>query len=157
MAIQSFKYPSPIGNLVLETSGDKIVQIKFNGRFKRDESAEYRDPFFLEIKEQLDGYFSGTLKTFNLPTAPEGTPFQQNVWKALTDIPYGITVSYRQLAEQLGNSDAVRAVGRANGQNPVPIVIPCHRVIGADNKLVGYGGGIERKRWLLKHEGTLLL
>lgn len=157
MSQQLFKYISPIGNLVLETKDDKIVQIKFDGRFKRDEADVNRDPFVLEIKEQLDRYFSGTLKTFNLPTAPEGTPFQQNVWKALTDIPYGTTVPYSQIAERLGNPDAVRAVGRANGQNPVPIVIPCHRVIGADNKLVGYGGGIERKRWLLKHEGALLL
>ena len=157
MALQSFKYQSPIGNLVLEMKGDNLVRIKFDDGLEQDENAEIRDPFVLEIKEQLDRYFSGTLNTFTLPTAPEGTPFQQNVWKALTEIPYGTTVTYRQLAERLGNSDAVRAVGRANGQNPVPVVIPCHRVIGADNKLVGYGGGIERKRWLLKHEGALLL
>jgi len=157
MTLQTFIYPSPIGNLVLETTSDKIVRIKFNGRFEPDKSAENGNPFYRKIKEQLDRYFAGTLKTFNLPTSPEGTPFQQDVWNALTDIPYGTTVTYRQLAERLGNSDAVRAVGRANGQNPVPIVIPCHRVIGADNKLVGYGGGIERKRWLLQHEGALLL
>jgi methylated-DNA-[protein]-cysteine S-methyltransferase len=88
---------------------------------------------------------------------PAGTNFQRSVWKKLQDIPYGKTVTYGELAENLGDANKVRAVGKANGSNPIPIIIPCHRVIGADNKLVGYAGGISRKRYLLRHEGAILL
>jgi methylated-DNA-[protein]-cysteine S-methyltransferase len=104
-------------------------------------------------RAQLDAYFAGTRTTFDLPLAPRGTPFQHRVWRALRDIPYGETVSYAEVARRIGAPDAVRAVGAANGRNPVSIVVPCHRVIGADGALTGYGGGIERKRWLLAHEG----
>ena len=104
---------------------------------------------------QLDEYFNGTRKYFDLPLTPEGTPFQKQVWEALQEIPYGKTISYSQLAIQLGNLKTIRAVGLANGQNPIAIIIPCHRVIGKDGSQVGYGGGLENKVWLLRHEGAL--
>ena len=106
---------------------------------------------------QLREYFDGARRTFDLPLAPRGTPFQQRVWRALTRIPYGRTVAYGELARRIGRPGAARAVGMANHHNPLPIIVPCHRVIGADGGLTGYGGGLERKRWLLALEhGTAL-
>lgn len=102
--------------------------------------------------EQLGEYFAGQRTTFDLPLEPDGTAFERSVWEELTRIPYGQTISYGQLAHRLGNPKAVRAVGRANGQNPISIIIPCHRVIGASGQLVGYGGGLDRKRFLLDLE-----
>src|ERR1700690_2867719 len=102
---------------------------------------------------QLAEYFAGARRVFDLPLALHGTPFQQRVWRALTEIPYGETWSYGQLAKRIGNPKASRAVGLANGSNPISILVPCHRVIGADGSLTGYGGGMERKQWLLRHEG----
>jgi methylated-DNA-[protein]-cysteine S-methyltransferase len=107
---------------------------------------------FEETKRQLTAYFSGQRTQFELPLRLQGTPFQQRVWAALQTIPYGETLSYGELAQQIGQPTASRAVGLANGRNPVSIVVPCHRVIGANGKLTGYGGGIERKQWLLNHE-----
>ncbi len=107
---------------------------------------------FTAAAGQLAAYFAGRLTDFSLPLAPAGTPFQRRVWVGLQDIPYGDTWSYRQLAGKIGNPAAVRAVGLANGRNPIAIVIPCHRVIGADGSLTGYGGGLERKRYLLDLE-----
>ena len=104
---------------------------------------------------QLDAYFAGTLQHFELTVQPRGTAFQRRVWQALQTIPYGTTVSYRHIAEQLGQPTATRAVGAANGANPIPIVIPCHRVIGTDGSLTGFGGGLDAKRWLLQHEHAL--
>jgi len=111
---------------------------------------------FRTVRQQLTAYFAGELQTFDLDLAPHGTAFQLRVWQALAEIPYGTTISYRQLAERVGNPNASRAVGLANGRNPISIVVPCHRVIGAKGALVGYGAGVERKRWLLAMEGTLL-
>jgi methylated-DNA-[protein]-cysteine S-methyltransferase len=106
------------------------------------------------VKASLKAYFEGDLQSLDdIPCVPDGTSFQQSVWSALRAIPAGQTLSYGQLAERLGNPKAVRAVGLANGANPIPIVIPCHRVVGSDGSLTGYGGGLERKRWLLAHEG----
>ena len=105
-------------------------------------------------REQLEAYFAGELRDLDLKLAPRGTPFQQRVWAELTKIAYGETISYSELARRLGDPKLVRAVGVANGRNPISIVIPCHRVIGADGTLVGYGGGLERKRWLLDHEAV---
>ena len=106
------------------------------------------------LRAALQAYFEGDLKTLDdIDCAPDGTPFQQSVWAALRAVPPGQTLSYGGLAERLGNPKAVRAVGLANGSNPIPLIIPCHRVIGADGSLTGYGGGLERKRWLLAHEG----
>ncbi|MGQ4810372.1 Methylated-DNA--protein-cysteine methyltransferase [Candidatus Entotheonellaceae bacterium PAL068K] len=105
-----------------------------------------------EAIRQLDAYFAGTLRQFRLDLAPEGTPFQHAVWQALQDIPYGTTMSYGALARSLGKPQASRAVGAANGRNPLPIVIPCHRLIGSTGKLTGYGGGLEIKEALLRFE-----
>jgi methylated-DNA-[protein]-cysteine S-methyltransferase len=109
-------------------------------------------PTLTDSVRQLDEYFSGKRKTFELTFDPIGTDFQKRVWKELLKIDYGTTISYLELAIRLGDEKAVRAVGGANGKNPIAIMIPCHRVIGASGKLVGYGGGMERKGWLLKHE-----
>jgi methylated-DNA-[protein]-cysteine S-methyltransferase len=104
--------------------------------------------------DQLAAYFAGERTDFDLPLSPSGTPFQLSVWRALLSIPYGETISYRELARRIGNAKAVRAVGAANGRNPIPIIVPCHRVIGADGSLTGYGGGLPRKRLLLELEGA---
>jgi methylated-DNA-[protein]-cysteine S-methyltransferase len=109
-------------------------------------------PTLRKCVAQLAAYFKGTRREFELELAPEGTPFQQQVWRELLNIPYGRTVSYLEIARAIGNEKAVRAVGAANGQNPISIIIPCHRVIGANGKLTGYGGGLWRKEWLLNHE-----
>ncbi|MFI6349970.1 methylated-DNA--[protein]-cysteine S-methyltransferase [Streptomyces sp. NPDC050560] len=109
-------------------------------------------PAFVPAVRQLDGYFAGELREFDLPLHMDGTPFQRSVWAGLTRIPYGETRSYGELAEELGRPTAVRAVGLANGRNPISIIVPCHRVIGADGSLTGYGGGIDRKRRLLEFE-----
>lgn len=108
-------------------------------------------------RTQLREYFEGNRDSFQLNMEPEGTDFERSVWKALLSIPNGKTCSYGDVAKQIGDAKASQAVGRANGKNPIAIVIPCHRVIGADKKLTGYAGGLERKEWLLKHEGALLI
>jgi methylated-DNA-[protein]-cysteine S-methyltransferase len=110
------------------------------------------DRWFVGIVDQLEAYFAGELTTFDMPLKLSGTHFQLRVWSELQRIPYGETISYGELARRLGNPAAVRAVGLANGRNPITIVVPCHRVIGADGSLTGYGGGLERKAWLLDHE-----
>ena len=109
---------------------------------------------FAAVRRQLDAYFGGTLRRFDIPLAPRGTEFQLAVWEALTHIPYGETITYSDLAIRIGNPAAVRAVGAANGANPIPIVVPCHRVIGADGSLTGFGGGLPAKRALLELEGA---
>jgi methylated-DNA-[protein]-cysteine S-methyltransferase len=108
------------------------------------------------LQMQLREYFEGRRRSFTVPLAPQGTPFQLAVWNALLEVPYGDTVSYGQIAERIGKPSAVRAVGAANGANPIPVIIPCHRVIGSNGSLTGYGGGIERKQWLLALEGRRL-
>lgn len=149
---------TPIGIIRLEADDHSILSARFH------ESAEpcvneNRAPNAVLAKaiQQLDAYFEGSLKSFDLPLSPPGTTFQQKVWKSLQQIPYGSTTTYLTLAKKLGDPKAIRAVGRANGQNPLAVIIPCHRVIGSDNSLIGYAGGIERKRQLLQHEGALLL
>jgi methylated-DNA-[protein]-cysteine S-methyltransferase len=107
---------------------------------------------FPEAKQQLTAYFAGTLTQFELPLQMSSTPFQQRVWEALRTIPYGATISYGELAQQIGQPKASRAVGLTNGRNPLSIIVPCHRVIGTNGKLTGYGGGLECKQWLLDHE-----
>jgi methylated-DNA-[protein]-cysteine S-methyltransferase len=105
--------------------------------------------------DQLTEYFAGTRQAFDFLTAPQGTPFQQSVWKALLTVPFGKTLSYLTLSRQLGDEKAIRAVAAANGRNPLAIVIPCHRIIGSNGSLTGYAGGLWRKQWLLEHEGAL--
>ena len=109
-----------------------------------------------DLTTQLHEYFTATRTTFTIELAPRGTPFQLAVWNALREIAYGDTVSYAELARRIGKPSAIRAVGAANGANPIPVIIPCHRVIGSNGSLTGYGGGIERKQWLLAHEGRRL-
>jgi methylated-DNA-[protein]-cysteine S-methyltransferase len=144
-------HPSPVGDLLL-TADDEG---RLTGLWLRhDGSPTGGDGPFAAVHEQLDAYFAGELQEFDLPLAPHGTPFQVRVWDELTRIPYAETISYKELALRLGDPKLVRAVGTANGRNPLSIIVPCHRVIGADGTLVGYGGGLERKRWLLDHEAV---
>ena len=144
-------HPSPLGDILLRADADGRLTAL---HLRHDESPAAADGPFDAARRQLDGYFAGELEAFDLPLAPGGTPFQLRVWDELRRIPFGETVSYLQLARRLGDARLARAVGLANGRNPLSIVIPCHRVIGADGSLVGYGGGLERKRWLLEHEAV---
>jgi methylated-DNA-[protein]-cysteine S-methyltransferase len=145
---------SPIGPLGLIASDAGLRAVVFDGKGVR---AEGRSPVLSEAARQLEAYFDGELLTFDLPLELHGTEFQRRCWLALGSIPYGQTVSYGEQARRLGlGSDAARAVGAANGSNPLPIVLPCHRVIGADGSLTGFGGGLHRKRFLLEHECALL-
>jgi methylated-DNA-[protein]-cysteine S-methyltransferase len=147
---------SPIGNLLLV--GDEIglrhVIFENGGRYPLAiESGWIRDATALrEASAQLRAYFAGELRDFDLPLAPVGTAFQQDVWSALRQIPYATTTSYGALANTIGDKNAMRAVGAANGRNPLPVIVPCHRVIGANGKLVGFGGGLPIKRFLLDLE-----
>jgi methylated-DNA-[protein]-cysteine S-methyltransferase len=151
-----FDVSSPVGRLRLAGDEEGLRSISFQNRFPTAELPEgwqrTGEPF-REAIAQLEAYFAGDLRRFDLVLAPEGTPFQREVWSALTTIPYGETLSYGALARRLGRSNASRAVGAANGRNPIPIIIPCHRVIGADGSLTGFGGGLEIKRLLLELEG----
>jgi methylated-DNA-[protein]-cysteine S-methyltransferase len=147
---------TPIGGLLLARNEAGLRLIEFqNGRRQPRHPAPHwqqRDTDFDDVVGQLTEYFEGRRREFDLPLAPEGTPFQQCVWRALLDIPYGKTTSYGELASRIGQRSASRAVGLANGSNPLPIVIPCHRVIGASGKLTGYGGGLPIKEHLLALE-----
>ena len=146
---------SPIGELLLLGDGAALTGIYMQiQKYGPQREAGWRnDPGpFRNARAQLAAYFAGELERFDLPLAPAGTAFQQSVWTALLDIPYGATETYGELARRIGQPTASRAVGLANGHNPISIVIPCHRVIGSNGALTGYGGGIERKRWLLAHE-----
>ena len=145
---------SPIGPLGLIASGAGLQAVLFDGRRV---PVEGRSAVLDDAVRQLNAYFDGDLVTFELPLDLHGTEFQRRCWVALASIPYGQTVSYGEQAMRLGlGSDAARAVGAANGRNPVPIVLPCHRVIGANGSLTGFGGGLDVKRHLLEHEGALL-
>ena len=142
-------YNSPLGFLNLKSDGQFITEISFS----ESELQEQNDcAVILQCKQQLEDYFSGKSIEFDLPLNPKGTEFQQKVWNELIKIPYGETITYMELAVRLGDAKAVRAVGTANGRNRIAIVIPCHRVIGAGNKLTGYAGGIWRKKILLELE-----
>ena len=148
-------FDSPIGPLVVASERDALTFLLLPKQGKPAHVAPgwRRAPQRLrEVRAQLAAYFAGKLLTFDMPLAPQGTPFQQSVWHQLRQIPYGDTASYIELARRLGNPSAMRAVGAANGANPIAIIVPCHRVIGHDGKLVGFGGGLPAKRWLLDHE-----
>jgi methylated-DNA-[protein]-cysteine S-methyltransferase len=148
---------SPIGRLLLAGDGESLIQVCFQSgpRPQRPADGWIADgaAFRLAIA-QLSEYFAGERRRFDLPLAPRGTEFQQRVWRALTEIPYGKTVSYGELARSIGKPSAPRAVGLANGANPLPIIMPCHRVIGADGSLTGFGGGLPIKRKLLALENA---
>lgn len=136
----------------LVADGDGIRRICLKGPVDREAQEQPDFPLLQALAAQLRSYFRGELRAFTIPLSPQGTPFQVRVWEALARIPYGETRSYRQIAQELGNPQAVRAVGAANGANPLPIVVPCHRVIGSNGKLTGFGGGLPLKRYLLDLE-----
>jgi methylated-DNA-[protein]-cysteine S-methyltransferase len=150
---------SPVGELTLVSDGTHLTGLYLPGH--RDRPGPLADARrdagpFRALRDQLDAYFAGEPVVFDVPLAPNGTTFQRGVWEALRAIPYGATATYGQIAAAIGNPKAVRAVGLANGRNPISIVIPCHRVIGADGSLTGYGGGVQCKRALLELEAGLL-
>lgn len=153
-----WNHPSPLGGLLLASNGEALkglfMEVRRHPPRMDDTWVEDRGPF-REAQRQLDAYFAGELRAFDLPLAPEGSPFQQHVWRALLEIPFGETWSYRRLAEKVDRPGAARAVGSANARNPISIVVPCHRVIGSSGALTGYGGGLPRKEWLLGHEQRL--
>jgi methylated-DNA-[protein]-cysteine S-methyltransferase len=157
---------SPVGELLIVSDGANLCGVQFDAsesgwgaalrkRFGEIKLSQVDDP--QGFSSRIRAYFEGELHAVDdIPVATGGTEFQRRVWTALREIPCGSTSSYGELAKRLGNPAATRAVGLANGSNPIPIVLPCHRVIGADASLTGYGGGLDRKRWLLQHEGVLL-
>ena len=156
-ADSDFHHPidSPLGPLLLTSNGQALTGLymsPWKARPDEDRERFKDDDLFRAARAQLDAYFAGRLHAFDLPLAPRGTDFQRRVWQALADIPFGDTQSYGELARRLGNPGASRAVGLANGRNPLGIIVPCHRVIGANGTLTGYGGGLQRKQWLLDHE-----
>ncbi|HEX4152678.1 MAG TPA: methylated-DNA--[protein]-cysteine S-methyltransferase [Steroidobacteraceae bacterium] len=157
--MNSYTYlDSPIGKLLLSTDGEALTGIHMHladgpAPEMRDWACDADAGVLPKAARQLEEYFAGKRREFDLPTRPSGTTFQRLVWRQLMDIGYGETWSYGKLAQRIGNPNASRAVGLANGRNPLPVLVPCHRVIGADGSLTGYGGGLERKRWLLAHEG----
>lgn len=152
---------SPIEPLLLASDGESLTSLFmvtqrhgpfFSETWIRDDNAKP----FAEARRQMEAYFAGELTEFDLPLNMIGTEFQKTVWRELLNIPFGVTISYGELAERVGNPSASRAVGAANGRNPISIIVPCHRVIGSNGKLTGYGGGIERKEWLLAHESKFM-
>ncbi|MDD4802703.1 MAG: methylated-DNA--[protein]-cysteine S-methyltransferase [Syntrophomonas sp.] len=150
-----FFYPTDIGKIGIAASGDNITDLYWEGEQLPPDAIIYETDILKEAGRQLHDYFAGRLRYFTLPVAPRGTEFMTRVWKSLQTIPYGETRSYKQIANDIGNDKAVRAVGQANHRNPIPIIIPCHRVIGADGKLTGYGGGLEIKQYLLGLENNV--
>lgn len=147
-------YTSPIGCLEVTASDTGIRSILYK---EGTTDGTVNSKILQECIRELTEYFEGSRRSFDLPIDPEGTDFQYKVWNELVKIPFGETRSYLQIAESLGDTNAVRAVGHANGQNKINIIVPCHRVIGSNRKLTGYGGGLWRKEWLLKHESALKL
>jgi methylated-DNA-[protein]-cysteine S-methyltransferase len=161
--------PSPVGELLLTADATGLTRVYFDGHggghegepastqgWRRDVTAEGRASDVLTAaRAQIGAYFAGRLTAFDLPLAARGTPFQERVWAALRQIPFGQAISYAELARRVGAPGAARAVGAANRRNPLPIVVPCHRVVGAGGALTGFGGGLERKLWLLTHEGVV--
>ncbi|OQP56968.1 cysteine methyltransferase [Niastella vici] len=151
-------YQSPVGLLQIEGTGHFISKVHFID--EQDEVTAGTDtnslpPMAIQAVEQLIEYFQGQRRFFELPISQEGTPFQQKVWAELMNIPFGKTISYLELSHRLGDPKVIRAAAAANGKNNVAIIVPCHRVIGANNQLVGYAGGLPRKKWLLQHENKI--
>ncbi len=154
------KWQSPIGDLFLYATKAQLIGLLFAGDstdflkyFKSAELSEKSNLIIKETQNQLKQYFQGKLKTFNLPLLLVGTEFQKKVWSELSNVPFGKTITYKEQAKRIKSEKAVRAVGAANGKNPIAIIIPCHRVIGSNGKLIGYAGGVKMKTDLLKIEG----
>jgi len=150
-------HPSPIGPLTLVSEGQRLVGCYFANsstakKLQRKTHPNTNDPILNQARDQLDRFFSRKLQAFSVPMAPRGTEFQVRVWRALQSIPYGKTASYGAIAGRIGRPTAARAVGTANGRNPICIFVPCHRVVGSDGSLTGFGGGLERKEFLLALE-----
>lgn len=146
---------SPLGRLLILGDGDFVTGLYLpdhKGWSGLDPAWERTEVPFREVRKQLDEYFAGKRREFDVPLKPAGTPFQQRVWSELVKIPYGNTLTYIELARRIGQPTASRAVGNANGRNPVSIIVPCHRVVGGNGKLTGYAGGLDKKEWLLNHE-----
>ena len=146
---------SPLGDIIISGNAGAVTGVEFADSSKAtrlEPEFDRDDEAFREAAAQLQAYFAGELTRFDVRLETGGTPFQRRVWQALVGIPYGATTTYGKLAAELGDPRAVRAVGLANGRNPISIIVPCHRVIGADGSLTGYGGGLPRKQWLLAHE-----
>jgi len=155
-------YKSPIGRMELCGTGEQVSSVRFlddemDRTFEHEASALPPAHVINTCIQQLDEYFRGERKTFTLPLALSGTPFQQGVWQAITDIPFGKTITYKSLAASIGNDRAIRAAGTATGKNRLALLIPCHRVIGSNDSLHGYAWGLWRKEWLLAHEKKLAL
>ncbi len=152
-------YTSPIGELLLVGSKGGLEEIRFPNKLKGTQPEpdwENDSHFFKETLDQLSQYFAGQLKVFTVQLNPSGTHFQKQVWQELEKVPFGQTVSYAEIAKRLNNPKACRAVGGANGKNPTPIIVPCHRIIGKDGSLTGFGGGLDVKDFLLQHEKEIL-
>lgn len=143
-------FESPLGLLEIKGDENAIHAVSFD--IQPNGKKENTNGIIAECRKQLEEYFSGNRKKFDLKLNPVGTFFQASVWKELLEIPYANTASYMDLAKRIGDEKSVRAVGAANGKNPIAIIIPCHRIVGSNNKLVGYAGGLWRKQWLLEHE-----
>ena len=147
-------YQSPVGLIELGATPEALTVLYFVEAARHTQATT---PLLQQALQELDEYFARTRRDFTLPLHFHGTEFQRRVWQELLTVPYGKTSSYLTIANGLGNPKAVRAVGAANGQNPISIIAPCHRIIGSDGTLIGYGGGLWRKEWLLRHEGYLLI
>lgn len=147
---------SPIDELMLLGDEAGLSQLQMLPHPAPPDGAEHDPAALAPVAAQLAAYFAGERTDFELPLSPHGTVFQQKVWTALRGIPYGRTTSYGELATEIGQPTASRAVGLANGRNPLAVIVPCHRVIGANGSLTGFGGGLDRKRWLLEHERAVL-
>ena len=153
--IHTVYYTSPIGTILLQAEDEQLTVVSFRDDVSITEPGITTSPVLQETMKQLDEYFAGTRKQFDLELYPSGTAFQQKVWDQLIKIPYAETVTYLHMAKRLGNVKSIRAAASANGKNPIGIIIPCHRVVGADGKLTGYAGGLHRKQWLLEHEAKM--
>lgn len=143
---------SPLGQLKIQCTDEQVTAVLF---WETEAGTSHRHPLLDTCTQQLDDYFSGKRQTFSLPLRQEGTAFQQKVWDLLCRIPFGNTISYLHLAHQYGDPKAIRAVAAANGRNNLAIIVPCHRVIGSNQSLTGYAGGLWRKKWLLEHEARM--
>jgi methylated-DNA-[protein]-cysteine S-methyltransferase len=152
----SYGYTStPLGRVLVVTSDTELVGLYFDGHARTPSTGDLpnRDSAPLEaVRRELDEYFAGTRTSFEIPLRLGGTEFQREVWSALIGIPHGTTATYRELAQRIGRPEAVRAVGAANARNPISIIVPCHRLVGSDGGLTGYGWGVDRKAWLIDHE-----
>ncbi|MEM7358304.1 MAG: methylated-DNA--[protein]-cysteine S-methyltransferase [Pseudomonadota bacterium] len=145
-------FDTPLGKMEITASENAVEAIHFVESLQPIKANAVTD----QVKSQMLAYFAGTLERFDLPLSPQGTDFQKQVWKALTSVDYGKTCSYADIANKIKNPKAVRAVGSANGKNPLTIVVPCHRIIGSNGALTGYASGVDRKAWLLNHEANTL-